>query len=194
MLGQTEEYKIQLPGKINAYNALAAIATLRSLGFAQDQIALDLVTYKGVKRRFEIVGVKNGITLIDDYAHHPTAVRETLNAARLKYPEKKIWAVFEPHTFSRTKATLAELVKSFDSADEVLISEIYPAREKVSAATIKSEEVVNAVKVEKKEVRLIKDKAQAVDILKAEAKSGDVIIVMAVGSFNRLAYELKEIL
>jgi len=230
LLGQTEQYKIQLPGKINVYNALAAIATLRSLGFAQEQIALDLLTYQGVKRRFEIVGVKNGITIIDDYAHHATAVRETLEAARLRYfgsPSPsgggvrgggKLWAIFEPHTFSRTKATLSDLAKSFNSADEVLISEIYPAREKKSEATITSQEVVDAVKKnhphltsplkgeettafplpsgeglgEGENVRLVSSKQQALSILKKEAKPGDVIIVMAVGSFNRLAYELKE--
>jgi UDP-N-acetylmuramate--L-alanine ligase len=194
LLGQTEQYKIQLPGKINAYNALAGIALLRTLGFDQQQIALDLLSYKGIKRRFEIVGVKNGVTLVDDYAHHPTAVRETLEAARLKYPQAKIWAVFEPHTFSRTKATLADLAKSFDSANEVLISEIYPAREKVSEATIKSQEAVNAVKANQPSTRLVADKAEALKILKADLKPGDVVIVMAVGSFNRLAYELKEIL
>lgn len=193
-LGQTEQYKIQLPGKINSYNAMAAIATVRVLGFSQDQIALDLISYTGVKRRFELVGQKNGITLIDDYAHHPTAVKETLEAARLKYPKAKIWAVFEPHTFSRTKATLEDLAKAFESANEVLISEIYPAREKASDATIKSEDVVKAILSPKDHVRLVKDKTQAQEILKAEAKSEDVIIVMAVGSFNRLAYELKEML
>jgi UDP-N-acetylmuramate-alanine ligase len=215
LLGQTEQYKIQLPGKINVYNALAAIAALRALGFAQEQIALDLLTYQGVKRRFELVGVKNGITIIDDYAHHATAVRETLDAARLKYftgvgeglkpsPTRRIWAVFEPHTFSRTKATLNGLAKSFDAADEVLISEIYPAREKKSEATITSQEVIDAIRAHSpplplgegqgdgSHVRLVHDKSEALSILKKEAKPGDVIIVMAVGSFNRLAYELKE--
>jgi UDP-N-acetylmuramate--L-alanine ligase len=213
LLGQTEQYKIQLPGKINVYNALAAIATLRSLGFAQDQIALDLITYQGVKRRFELVGVKNGVTIIDDYAHHATAVRETLSAARLRYfsvkdeglkikDGRRLWAVFEPHTFSRTKATLADLAKSFGDADEVLISEIYPAREKASESTITSREVVDAVAQAVKDkglkikdnIRLVQNKQQALSILKTELKSGDVVIVMAVGSFNRLAYELKEIL
>jgi UDP-N-acetylmuramate--L-alanine ligase len=194
LLGQTEQYKTQLPGKINVYNSLAAIATLRALGFAQENIALDLLSYQGVKRRFEVVGVKNGITLVDDYAHHPTAVKETLDAARLKYSSKKIWAVFEPHTFSRTEATLAELANSFESADEVLISEIYPAREKKSNATIKSEAVVEAIGLHHKHIRQVKDKADALDILKAEASGGDVIIVMAVGNFNRLVYELKEVL
>jgi UDP-N-acetylmuramate--alanine ligase len=190
LLGQTEQYKTQLPGKINVYNTLAVVATLRALGFQQDQIALELLSYQGVKRRFEIVGQRNGVTLVDDYAHHPTAVRETLQAARLKYPKAKIWAVFEPHTFSRTQATLPSLAKSFEAADEVLISEIYPAREKKSDATITSSEVVK--EIQNKNVRLVHDKQQAQDILKNEAKPGDVVIVMAVGNFNRLAYELKE--
>jgi UDP-N-acetylmuramate--L-alanine ligase len=198
LTGQGEEYRIQLPGKINVSNALAAIATLRTLGFGREQIALDLLSYKGVKRRFEIIGAKNEITIIDDYAHHPTAVKETLQAARVKYPNAKIWAVFEPHTFSRTKATLPDLVKSFDVADEVLISEIYPAREKAKDATITSREVVDAIQSnisnQKSNIRLVHNKQEALDIVKAEAKPGDVVIVMAVGSFNRLAYELKEIL
>lgn len=194
LLGQTEQYKIQLPGKINAYNALAAIATLRSLGFKQENIALDLLSYKGVKRRFEVVGTKNGVTIVDDYAHHPTAVRETIEAAKAKYPESKIWAVFEPHTFSRTEATLNELAESFNDADEVLISDIYPAREKKSASSITSEKVVEAVKENQPKARLVHTKQEALDIIKSEAKAGDVVIIMAVGEFNRLAYELKEVL
>lgn len=194
LLQKDEEYKIQLPGKINAYNALAAIATLRTLGFSRENIVLDLLSYLGIKRRFEIVAVKNGITFIDDYAHHPTAVRETLEAARLKFPSKRIWAIFEPHTFSRTKATLPDLAKSFNSADEVLISEIYPARESAKDATISSADVVQTLSQHYKHVRLAQNKQDAIDILKSETHPGDIIIVMAVGSFNRLAYELKDVL
>lgn len=209
LLGQTEDYQIQLPGKINVYNALAAIATLRVLGFSRENLVLDLLSYQGVKRRFEIVGSKNGITIVDDYAHHATAVRETLEAARAKFfPVKdqglkiedggRLWAVFEPHTFSRTKATINDLAKSFGAADEVLISNIYPARENAKNPSITSEEVVKAVVqargLPSKTTRLIHNKHQAMGIIKAEAKPGDVVIVMAVGSFNRLAYELKEIL
>lgn len=203
LLGQLEQYKIQLPGKLNVYNALAVIACLRALGFSQADIQLDLLAYKGIKRRFEVVGVKNEVTIVDDYAHHPTAIRETLEAARLKYfsptsnlppPTSKLWAVFEPHTFSRTKATLDDLVLSFDKADEVLISEIYPARENRSQAEISSQDVVQAIGLHHQHVRLVHNKQQALGILKSELKPGDIVIVMAVGSFNRLAYELKEIL
>jgi UDP-N-acetylmuramate: L-alanyl-gamma-D-glutamyl-meso-diaminopimelate ligase len=198
LLSGGEHYKIQLPGQINVYNSLAAIATLRALGFSEQQVALELAAYSGIKRRFEIVGVKNGIIIIDDYAHHPTAVKRTLETARSKYPNSKIWAIFEPHTFSRTKATLSELSLSFEKADEVLISEIYPARESVKNASINSDEVVAEIKSKiansGTKIKKVINKDDALNIIKNESKPGDVIIVMAVGNFNRLAYELKEIL
>ncbi len=195
---QDEEYQIQLPGKMNVYNALAAIAVLRTLGFSRENIVLDLLSYQGVKRRFEVIAVKNGITIIDDYAHHPTAVRETLEAARLKYCPpplaSKLWAVFEPHTYSRTKAVLPDLAKSFNAADEVLISEIYPARESAKDASVTSQDVAQALGLQHGHVRLVHNKQEALGILKKEAKPGDVIVIMAVGSFNRLAYELRDLL
>ncbi|MDE2311603.1 MAG: UDP-N-acetylmuramate--L-alanine ligase [Patescibacteria group bacterium] len=194
LLEKDEEYQIQLPGKFNVYNALAAIATLRTLGFGREDIALDLVSFLGLKRRFEIIAQKNGITIIDDYAHHPTAVKETLAAARARYPEAKIWAVFEPHTYSRTRALLAELAKAFTDADEVLISEIYPARESAKDANISSQQVISAIKPYAKSVTLVPNKAEAVTLLKKALKPGDVVVIMAVGSFNRLAYELKDVI
>ncbi|MCL5008870.1 MAG: UDP-N-acetylmuramate--L-alanine ligase [Patescibacteria group bacterium] len=196
LLGLTEDYQIQLPGQLNVYNALACVACLRALGFQPESFALDLLSYAGIKRRFELVGSSHSAVLIDDYAHHPTAVKETLAAARLKYPGSRVWAIFEPHTFSRTKATLPELAGSFDEADCVLISEIYPARESVKDASVTSGEVIDAIKKhmgQKAEaIRLVKDKDEALKILKAELRPGDVVVVMAVGNFNRLAYELKE--
>ncbi len=189
-----EQYQIALPGKINIYNALACIATLRALGFDKDLFKETLASFGGIKRRFELVGQKNGVIIIDDYAHHPTAVRETLNAARSRYSSKRIWAVFEPHTFSRTKATLPELVTSFKAADKVLIADIYPARETAAEATISGTEVVKAVSANHDNVRLVHNKNEALDILNIETGPDDVVIVMAVGSFNRLAYDLLAVL
>lgn len=196
MLELTEDYQTQLPGQLNVYNALAAIAALRALGFQQGDFLLDLLSYAGIKRRFEIVGQYNQAVLVDDYAHHPTAVKETLSAARLKYPKNRIWAIFEPHTFSRTKVTLKELAESFGSADKVLISEIYPARESVKNAGISSNEVVEAINSAKNKPKtpalLVKDKQAALKILQTELRPNDVVVVMAVGNFNRLTYELME--
>jgi len=190
--GKSFEYELSLPGEINVYNGLSVIATLRALNFDHELIKPLISEYQGVKRRFEVVGKKDGVTYVDDYAHHPTAVRETLEAAKLKYPGKRIWGIFEPHTFSRTQATLADLAKSFSAADKVLISDIYPARENIKNATITSQEVVDSIAQHHKDVRLVHNKSEAKQILRAELKPGDVVIVMAVGSFNRLAYELLD--
>jgi UDP-N-acetylmuramate: L-alanyl-gamma-D-glutamyl-meso-diaminopimelate ligase len=130
---KVEVYHTELPGEINIYNALATITALRALGFQPELVNLHLRTYRGIKRRFEVL-LEGTVTVVDDYAHHATAVRETLEAAREKYfslegRTGKLWAVFEPHMFSRTKATLPELAESFNSADEVLLAPMYGARE-----------------------------------------------------------------
>ncbi len=188
----TESYIINLFGEINVYNALGVIALLRTLGFSQDEVQSGLHTYVGVKRRFELMGEKDGAVVYDDYAHHPTAVKETLRTARLKYPQRKIWAVFEPHTYSRTEATLVELTTAFESADEVLIAEVYPARELKQPQSITGQQVVEEISKFHKKVRLVNNKAEALELLKVELKPGDVVIVMAVGNFNLLAQDLIE--
>lgn len=185
-----ENYTINLFGEINVYNALGVIALLRTLGFEQDRIQDGLFSYYGVKRRFELIGEKNGVSVYDDYAHHPTAILETLRVARTKFPDRKIWAVFEPHTFSRTVSTLQELVTAFEPADEVLISEIYPARETKTPESITGEQVVSAISEHHKKVRLVKSKEEALSLLKKEIMPKDVVIVMAVGNFNLLAQDL----
>ncbi|MDQ3018271.1 MAG: UDP-N-acetylmuramate--L-alanine ligase [bacterium] len=188
----TEQYSTNLFGEINVYNALAVIATLRTLGFEQTNIQDGLSSYFGVKRRFELIGEKNNVTIYDDYAHHPTAVRETLFAARTRYENNRVWAIFEPHTFSRTEATLDDLAKSFIAANKVLVAEIYPARERKNENSITSEEVVEAIAKHHSDARLVSDKQSALQILQNEVEPGDVIIVMAVGAFNLLAKELLE--
>lgn len=185
-----EEYQINLIGEINVYNALGVIALLRTLGFEQELVQSGFSNYFGVKRRFELIGEKNGVTVYDDYAHHPTAVKETLLAARQQYPSQKIWAVFEPHTFSRTKATLEDLTKAFQPADEVLIAEIYPARENKSRHNITGQDVTAAISKNHQKVRLVANKESALSLLKREIAPGDVVVVMAVGDFNLLAKDL----
>ena len=187
-----ESYHTKLPGKINIYNALACIATLRALGFTPEQFKHILAEYGGVKRRFELIGEIAGVTIIDDYAHHPTAVRLTLDAARSRFSSKRIWAVFEPHTFSRTEATLDELSTSFTSADNVLLAEVYPAREHKTPESISGAKVIEAIKKHHKHARLVSSKEEALEILVNEVLPGDVVIIMAVGSFNKLAYDLKD--
>lgn len=193
---KVEVYHSELPGEINIYNALATVTTLRALGFQPELVDAHLRTYEGIKRRFEVLS-EAPITVVDDYAHHATAVRETLSAARekffsLKGHTGKLWAVFEPHMFSRTKATLPELAESFNSADEVLLAPMYGAREHANTIGITDADVIEAIAKHQPHVRLIHSKAEGLQVLEAEVRPGDVVVVMAVGSFNRLGYELVE--
>ena len=196
----TEKYATQLYGEMNVYNALAVVTLLRALGFTPELIAQHLVGFKGIKRRFEVLGEAKGVTVVDDYAHHPTAVVATLAAARKRFAGKRVWAVFEPHTFSRTKALREELASCFTEADRVLIAPIYAAREPKSlASSISNKEIVadiisRDISLKGDAVRIVESKENALDILKSEAKPGDVVIVMAVGDFNTLGKELLEVL
>ena len=120
---------LNVPGRHNVLNALASIAASLSLNIPFDQIIKGLESFKGTHRRFELKGIKEGVTVIDDYAHHPTEIQATLNAA-LNYPHNKIYCVFQPHTYSRTLTLLDDFASSFYNTDQLILADIYAAREK----------------------------------------------------------------
>ncbi|MDO5407622.1 MAG: UDP-N-acetylmuramate--L-alanine ligase [Eubacteriales bacterium] len=117
-----------VPGEHNVYNALAAIAAAKELGISDDAIRAGLLAFGGTERRFEKKGEIGGVTIIDDYAHHPQEIAATLSAAK-NYPHKKLWCVFQPHTYTRTKAFLDEFAQALSAADEVILADIFAARE-----------------------------------------------------------------
>lgn len=131
---------LSVPGLHNVHNALAAIALCRQLKLPMDTICRGLTKFKGTNRRFEKKGEIGGVTIIDDYAHHPQEITATLKAAK-NYPHRKIWCVFQPHTYSRTKALMDEFAMALSLADEVVLADIYPARETdnlgISSANLK---------------------------------------------------------
>src|ERR671911_2288023 len=116
-------------GRHNALNATAALAALVSLGYDAAAASAALETFSGVGRRFETKGESSGVLVIDDYAHHPSEIAVTLRAAKEQFPERRLWAVFQPHTFSRLKALLADFAASFEDADRVMVLDVYAARE-----------------------------------------------------------------
>jgi UDP-N-acetylmuramate--alanine ligase len=120
---------LQVPGRHNARNATAAIAALVALGQSALDAAAAVATFTGVGRRFDYKGEAAGVVVVDDYAHHPTEIRAVLRAAHDRYPDRRIVAAFQPHTFSRTKALMQEFASSFADADVPVILEIYPSRE-----------------------------------------------------------------
>ena len=123
------QFDTAIPGAHNVSNALAAAAVGHMVGVDPRQIADALRTFHGVARRFEIKGEAAGIVVVDDYAHHPTEIRATLQGAGERFPGRRIWAVFQPHTYSRTEALFDEFTQCFSGADHVIVTDIYAARE-----------------------------------------------------------------
>lgn len=137
-----ERFALSVPGEHNILNALAAIALSDLLSIPRETVRNALQAFTGTDRRFEYKGTVNGVTIIDDYAHHPTEITATLRAA-VNYPHKTLWCVFQPHTYTRTKAFLKDFARALSLADRIILAEIYPARETdtlgISSATLQKE-------------------------------------------------------
>jgi len=180
------ELSLSVAGEHNILNALAVTAAADVLGLPMEAVKAGLKEFCGTKRRFEKVGTYNGCDLIDDYAHHPTEIRATLDAARaMGY--KRIWTVFQPHTYSRTKHLLHEFAEVLSQFDKVMIADVYPAREKYDG-TIHSCDLAfripNGV--------YMSDNGAIVRYLKENLQEGDLMIAMGAGDINKIAYELAK--
>lgn len=175
-------FELNIPGEHNIYNALASIATAHILGVAPPEIKKYIKKFKGIHRRFEILGEVKGCKIIDDYAHHPAEIRATLEAAR-NYPHRKIWCVFQPHTFTRTKALLNGFASSFDDADHVIITDIYAARES-DTGEINSEALANKIKEHNSEadVYYMKDFDKISEYIYDNMEPGDIVLTMGAGN------------
>jgi UDP-N-acetylmuramate--L-alanine ligase len=202
------EFIFTKPGGHYMKNVLAALATIHGKEIYETfygeerclpeisaqayvrKFASILKNFKGAKRRFEILAEVEGIKIIDDYAHHPTAVAKTLDAAKKVYPESRLWAVFEPHTYSRTKATLSQLTSAFFAADYVLIPEIYAAREKHLKGIMSGSRLAAAIKKKHKQVLFLPQKRDILEYLLMNLKKGDVVVVMSVGDFHEITHDL----
>lgn len=186
-----DRFSLQVPGYHNIYNSLAAIATCHVLGVPLEVIKETLREFKGTSRRFDILGKSNNVMVIDDYAHHPTEIRATLNAVT-KYPHNRIWCVFQPHTYTRTKSLLMDFASSFSDGDKIIITDIYAAREK-NTGNIHSKDLVNLIHLEGKDVTYIQDFKDIVSYLQEEVEEGDIILTMGAGNIHEVGEEfLKE--
>ena len=140
--GTRRAFSLKVPGEHNIYNACAAIALADLFAIDTEDIRTALLHFTGTDRRFEYKGEVNGITIIDDYAHHPTEIAATLKAAA-NYPHKTLWCIFQPHTYTRTKSFMKEFAQALSHADHVILADIYPARETdnlgISSETLQKE-------------------------------------------------------
>ena len=187
--------RIRLPGPINARNALGVFVVARALGLATAEILPGLASFRGVARRQEVVGDFDGITVIDDFAHHPTAVAGALVAMRLRYPQRRLWAVFEPRSnTSRRKVFQREYVDAFTRADRVIVGGVFQKQtDAVAAADLFSpEQLVTDLRDRDVAARAIGAAADICATLVGEAQAGDVIVLMSNGAFGGLRGKLVE--
>ena len=181
------EMLLQIPGRHNVLNALAATALCASLGLSAAEIREGLAEFRGIARRFEEIGSWRGVTLVDDYAHHPTAVSATLQAAREEYPGRRIWCAFQPHQVSRTRTLIHEFAASFSAADRVLITPIYAAREGTAGeATDAARELADRIAEKHPHARFCCSLDQTIVTLKDEAQPNDVLITMGAGDIYQV--------
>ena len=184
--GYVDKIQLSVPGEHNVANSLAAIAATMTLGVDIETIKATLESFTGTQRRFDIIGRLNGFTIVDDYAHHPTEIRATLAAAQ-KLTHKKVWCLFQPHTYTRTLALMDQFADAFTDADAVILAEIYAAREK---NIYKLSSSVLAEDIQKrhpdKDVRFLGSFDEIADYVLANAKDGDIVITMGAGDIYRV--------
>ncbi|MFN8491400.1 MAG: UDP-N-acetylmuramate--L-alanine ligase [Caldilineaceae bacterium] len=178
---------LQAPGLHNLRNALAAVAVADWAGLPVEGAFQSLATFGGTARRFEHKGTVRGVTVIDDYAHHPTKIVATLAAARKRYPQQRLWAVFQPHTYSRTKHLLQEMAASFADADQVLVTDIYAAREP-NDGSVHATDIIAAS--DHPHIQYTGELAATAAYLAEQVQSGDVVIVLGAGD----SYKIGEML
>ena len=174
---------LQVPGEHNVSNALGALSVCAVLGLPIKDAAEALGRFTGTGRRFEVKGEHRNVIVIDDYAHHPTEIKATLAAARARYPGRRIWAVWQPHTYSRTRLLFDKFVRAFDDADEVLVTEIYRSREPVQDYS--SAELVRTMKRES--AHFVATLEEATGYLLGNLRKNDVVLVLSAGDADQVS-------
>lgn len=178
------EIKLSVIGMHNVLNALAACSVCFELGVNKDVVERALSAFRGAHRRFEYKGEKNDVKVVDDYAHHPSEIKATLKASRRGNFNKE-WCIFQPHTYTRTKALMDEFSKAFDDADNVIITDIYAARE-VDTGEVNSNMLVERLQENNVNAVYIKSFDDIVDYLNKNVQKNDLILTMGAGDVYRV--------
>ena len=185
------DLKFSLAGEYNVWNATAAAALASSCGVSKEAIADALKTFRSVKRRLEVKAQVNGITIIDDFAHHPTAIAGTLKALRGRYPGSRLWAVLEPRSNTlRRRVLQSDLARSLAGADEVIVANVFrsdaiPENERLELPALAAE-----IKQNGRPVRLLADADGIVQTIAPELRSGDVVAILSNGGFGGIYEKL----
>jgi UDP-N-acetylmuramate--alanine ligase len=181
---------LQVPGEHNIRNALAVLAIVGLLGLSFEKAVKALGEFTGTARRFQLRGEANGIVIYDDYAHHPTEIKATLAGARARHPDRRIWAVWQPHTYSRARTLFLEFARAFKDADKAIVTEVYAAREPEQDFT--SAEIVSAMP--HLSARYLKTLPEVTNYLFANLMPGDVVVVLSAGDADQVCTDLLNLL
>ena len=180
--------ELQVPGAHNVRNALAALLVAHQLELPMALARKALEDFQGTGRRFEVRGEVDGVTVIDDYAHHPTEIRATLAAARVRYPQRRIWAIWQPHTYSRTQTLFGAFASAFQEADQVVITEVYASRETAQVGKFSAAQFAGAM--QNQAAFFAPRLEDAVDYLLDNLRTGDVMIVMSAGDADQISTQV----
>lgn len=178
-------FKLNIPGRHNVYNALAAISMSHDLGINYQLIKEIIESFSGTERRFQKIGDYNGAMIVDDYAHHPTEIKATLESTK-KIDHNKVICIFQPHTYTRTKELLDEFSNSFYDADIIIIADIYAARE-INDGTVHSKDLVELIKSNGKKALYFPTFEEIAGYVKSIAKPGDIIFTMGAGNVTNIS-------
>jgi UDP-N-acetylmuramate--alanine ligase len=181
--------RTRLPGEHNVRNVLAALAATDAAGVAFGTARDALTGYRGASRRSEVIGEASGVIVLDDYAHHPSEIRATLAGLRQRYPERTIWAVFQPHTYSRLRVLMNDFAASFAAADHVLITDVFAARENADGTTTGRG---LAERVEHPDCRYTGSIEQSAQVLVGEVQPRSLVVTLSAGDGNRIGQILLE--
>lgn len=182
------EFKLSIPGLHNVYNALACIALCSNYGIQKNIIKSSLLKFTGANRRFEMIGSYNNITIYDDYAHHPSEISATAQALRIKNPRQS-WVIFQPHTYSRTSNLLEDFAKALLDFDNIIITDIYAARE-TNTYGISSQNLVDKIKSFGKEAIYIESFDDIAQYIKKKACPNDIVLTMGAGTVSEIAKKI----
>lgn len=180
------KFSISLPGLHNLRNALTILAMAHQQALPLDEVGRALLAFSGTSRRFDLLGKAGGITIVDDYAHHPTEIQATLQAARSRFPGQRIWAVWQPHTYSRTRTLQQEFCQAFADADQVIVTEVFAAREMDPGFS--SRQVAEAIRGP--QVHFSPTLADATQTLLSQLQPGDVLLVLSAGDADGISRDV----
>ena len=187
------DFEFSLGGEYNVWNATVAAALASSYGISKEQIAAALKSFKSVKRRLEVRATVNGVTIIDDFAHHPTAIAGTLTALRSRYPKSRLWVLLEPRSNTLRRNILQyDLAKSLALADEVIVASVFRAEVIPEAERLDLTAVAAQIQQHGRRVRIVPTVDEIIDLIAPELRSGDVVAILSNGGFGGIYEKLPQ--